>query len=230
MPAWSGAKRRDISVPVHFLHIRKAGGTAVAEALRPVARRYGIVLHGHGTKLCEIPPDHFVAFFVRHPIPRFVSGFWSRMRRGLPRHHYEWKETEVKAFRHFQSANDLAEALSAADRERAQNAREAMQGISHVKSTYRDWFSGERELDDRLNSIALIGLQETMNRDFEYLKGWLGLPQDISLPEDDTLAHRTPPEFDRRLSPLAEQNLAEWYADDIRFYDHCVELRAARGL
>lgn len=228
--AHSGANRPDISVPVHFLHIRKTGGTAIAEALRPVAGRYGLVLHGHATKLREIPRDHLVVFFVRHPIPRFVSGFFSRMRRGQPRHHYEWNEAEVKAFRHFQSANDLAEALSATDRDRAQQAREAMQGISHVKSTYRDWFSGKRELDEKLNSIVLVGLQETLNRDFEHLKRWLGLPQDISLPEDDTLAHRTPPEFDRRLSPLAERNLTEWYADDLRFYDHCVQLRAARGL
>jgi hypothetical protein len=217
-------------VPVHFLHIRKTGGTAVAEALRPIASRYGLVLHDHGTTLRDIPCDHFVVFFVRHPIPRFVSGFCSRQRQGLPRHHFKWNAAEAEAFRHFNTPNDLAEALSATDPDRAAHARQAMRDISHVKSTYRDWFAGEQEIDERLESIALVGLQETLSSDFECVKQWLGLPEDVSLPSDDTLAHRTPSSFDRRLSAMAERNLVQWYADDIRFYDHCVQLRAARGL
>lgn len=225
----SHARDRLIAVPVHFLHIRKTGGTAVAEALGPVAERYGLMLHPHATKLCDVPRHHRVVFFVRHPIPRFVSGFFSRLRRGLPRHHYEWNPGEAEAFRNFQNANDLAEALSASDQRRMQQAHEAMQSISHVKSTYRDWISGEQELDDRLSSILWIGLQETLSADFEYLKQQLGLPADMSLPLDDVLAHRTPPGFDRQLSPLAERNLSRWYADDLRFYEYCVQLRAARG-
>lgn len=215
---------------VHFLHIRKTGGTAIAEALRPIAESYGIVLHDHSTKLRDVPPDHQVVFFVRHPIPRFVSGFWSRLRRGLPRHHFEWNEAETEAFRHFRKANDLAEALSATDPETAMRARQAMRGISHLKNTYKDWFSSEQELDDRSDSILLVGLQEKLNADFEYLKWLLNLPETVSLPTDDKLAHRTPPEFDRQLSLLAERNLSDWYAEDIRFYEHCTRLRAARGL
>jgi len=217
-------------VSVHFLHIRKTGGTAIIEALRPIADSYSIVLHDHATKLSDVPRDHQVVFFVRHPISRFVSGFWSRLRRGLPRHHYEWNEAEVEAFRHFQKPNDLAEALSAADQDTARRAREGMRGISHIKNTYKDWFSGEHELDDRLNSIVLVGLQENLSSDFEHLKRLLNLPETVSLPADNTLAHRTPPEFDRGLSLLAERNLSEWYAEDIRFYERCVQIRAARGL
>jgi hypothetical protein len=216
-------------VPVHFLHIRKTGGTAIIEALRPIADSYGIVLHGHATKLSDVPQDHQVVFFVRHPISRFVSGFWSRLRRGLPRHHYEWNEAEAEAFRHFQKANDLAEALSS-DGEMAARACEAMQGISHIKNTYKDWFSGEQELDNRSDSIVLVGLQEKLDTDFEHLKRLLNLPQTLSLPTDDTLAHRTPAEFDRGLSPLAKRNLSQWYEKDIRFYERCMRIRAARGL
>jgi len=200
------------------------------EALRPIAASHGIVLHGHQTRLSDVPRDHQVVFFVRHPISRFVSGFCSRQRRGLPRHHYEWNPAEVEAFHHFQKANDLAEALSANDPRVSLRAREAMRGISHVKNTYSDWFSGEQELDDRLESILLVGLQEKLTSDFEHLKILLKLPETISLPGDDTLAHRTPPEFDRRLSVLAQRNLSQWYADDIRLYEYCIQLRATRGL
>src|SRR5262249_7763882 len=99
--------------PVHFLHIRKTGGTAIIEALRPVAQPFRIVLHAHDTKLGEIPPDHKVFFFVRHPVPRFVSGFFSRLRRGAPRYNYEWNDAEARAFSRFQTPSALGEALSA---------------------------------------------------------------------------------------------------------------------
>ncbi len=214
---------------VDFLHVRKTGGTAVAEALRPVAQSFGIILHDHHTRLSDIPRDHQVFFFVRHPIPRFVSGFFSRLRFGLPRHHYPWNESEANAFGIFQKANDLAEALSASDPQRLMQARSAMRGISHVKNTYGDWFDGAKELDERSDSILLIGLQEKLNEDFERLKKLLKIPDTIALPSDDKLAHRTPAEFDRSLSPLAEKNLREWYAQDIQFYEHCMRLRAARG-
>lgn len=215
---------------VHFLHIRKTGGTALAEALRPVAASYGIVLHGHATRLSDVPRDQQVVFFVRHPVPRFVSGFCSRLRRGLPRHHYEWNEAEAEAFRIFRTPNDLAEALSASDQEMSTRARAAMRGISHVKNTYNDWFCGVAELDERSDSILLVGVQEKLTSDFEHLKILLKLPQSLSLPVDDVLAHRTPSEFDRSLSPLAEKNLSSWYAEDIRFYEYCLRLRVSRGL
>lgn len=215
--------------PVHFLHIRKTGGTAIIEALRPVATRYALVLHDHATKLAEIPDHHRVFFFVRHPIARFVSGFYSRMRRGLPRHHYPWNEAEAKAFREFRTANELAEALSSTNNEIADRAAEAMQGISHLRNSYSDWFSGTQELDQRQDSIVLLGLQEQLDADFERLKKLLDLPETVSLPGDDTLAHRTPSGFDRGLSSLAERNLLRWYSDDVRFYEHCLHLRAIRG-
>jgi Sulfotransferase family len=220
--------RSNPRTPVHFLHIRKTGGTAIAEALKPVARRFEIVLHPHSTRLCDIPPDHRVFFFVRHPTSRFVSGFVSRLRRGAPRYNYEWDEAEAKAFGRFQKANDLAEALSAVDPETKATAREAMGTIGHVNSSYRNWFHGEQELEERLESIVLIGLQETLGPDFEDLKMLLNLPHVLSLPDDEVLAHRTPVAFDRGLTPLAQRNIRKWYAEDLRFYETCIRLRALR--
>lgn len=217
-------------VPVHFLHIRKTGGTALAEALRSIAPRYGIILHDHQTKLRDIPRDHKVFFFVRNPITRFVSGFYSRLRRGQPRHHYEWNDGETRAFRTFQKANDLAEALSSHDPRRFAAAQDAMSSIRHVNSTYRDWIEGVAELSARIDSVLLIGSQETITEDFARLKALLDLPGDIKLPSDDVLAHRTPPEFDRQLSTLAAENLAQWYKEDFVFYEHCIRLARAREL
>lgn len=228
-PGYIGPNRQLLSVPIHFLHIRKTGGTAIAEALRPIASNYDIVLHDHHTRLSDVPRTHRVIFFVRHPISRFVSGFCSRQRRGLPRHHYEWTNGEMQAFGTFATANDLAEALSASVPGALARAHAAMRDISHVRHTYKEWFSGKQELDDRRESIVLIGLQEKLSSDFDRLKMLLNLPTALSLPVDDIGAHRTPSGFNRQLSVLAQENLSRWYADDVQLYEHCLRLRAARG-
>lgn len=103
-----------------------------------------------------------------------------------------------------------------------------MGSIQHVNSSYKYWFSGEGELDAKLETVVLVGIQERLRADFELLKKLLGLPPTLALPEDDVLAHRTPKEFDRRLTPLGERNIRVWYADDLRFYEHCVQIRALR--
>ena len=225
---WRKGPERAAGGPVHFIHIRKAGGTAVKDALQPVAKRYGLILHPHRTRLADIPDDHRFFFFIRHPLTRFVSGFYSRLRQGKPHYSYPWSPAEAKAFARFQEANDLAEAISSEHPERAAEARAAMLGISHVNSTFRSWFSSPSELDDRASSLVMVGLQEHLAADFERLKALLGLPAEVALPQDDARAHRNPSGINRGLSPLAERNLREWYADDIRFYERCVELRARR--
>jgi len=211
---------------VHFLHVRKTGGTAIIEALRPLASTYKIVIHDHSTRLRDIPRDEKSVFFVRHPVTRFVSGFYSRLRRGLPRHHYEWTDAEAQAFRHFTNPNDLAEAITSEISGMATRAHEAMHGISHIKHTYKDWFLGPEEIRGRLDSILLLGVQEELNTDFERLKLLLQLPSGLSLPTDDIRTHRTPLEYDRALSPLAVHNLSRWFADDIRLYQYCLQVRA----
>ena len=71
---------------VHFLHIRKTGGTAVKHALKSHlrTRRYLIFLHKHNVKLKDVPVGDKVFFFLRDPVSRFVSGFYSKQRRGRP--------------------------------------------------------------------------------------------------------------------------------------------------
>lgn len=222
-------KRNTIGTQVHFLHIGKTGGTAIAEALRPIAEDFGILLHNHETKLRDVPRRDRVFFFLRHPIPRFVSGFNSRLRKGAPRYRYEWSHAEAKAFARFTKANDLAEALSSPDEQILGQAQAAMRGIQHVNSLYTNWFSGIAEVEERAGSIVLLGLQESLSADFESLKLALRLPRELTLPPDDLRAHRTPGGLHRDLSSLAEHNLHLWYEEDIRFYDDCVQLRTRLG-
>jgi Sulfotransferase family len=208
---------------VHFLHIGKTGGTAVRHALHehPVTRRFVIRLHPHEVKLRDVPVGEGVIFFVRDPITRFVSAFYSRQRQGQPRYLSPWSPAEKEAFDSFKTPNQLSVALSSADSAERARAEKAMRDISVVKDSYWVWFENEDYFASRAADIFFVGFQERLNEDFEAVKLLLGLPADMKLPADDVQAHRNPAHLDRKLEDRAVANLQEWYKDDFRFIRIC---------
>lgn len=217
---------RDRSVRVHLLHVRKTGGTAVKHALAPCAGtdRCRIELHPHGTRLRDVPPGESVVFFVRDPIDRFVSGFFSKQRQGRPRYDNPWTPDEQAAFERFASPNALAVALSSADEAVNAAAVRAMKTIRHVKSSYWDWFEDPAYFRSRVPDIFFIGFVETLDADFARLRDKLGLPAGVTLPEGDVEAHRNPRDLDRSLVAEARRNLEAWYARDYAFLELCRSL------
>lgn len=217
---------------VHFLHIRKTGGTAIKHALRQhlTNRRYVILLHPHRIGLNDIPAGEVVIFFVRDPISRFVSGFNSRQRQGRPRNNSPWKPEEKTAFSHFGTPNQLAAALSSVDTEDRARAENAMKSISHVNSSFWDWFESEEYLRSRLSDIFFVGTQERLQDDFEILKKKLGLPNGVSLPSSDVNAHRNPQSADTSLGPESLRNLKNWYRSDYQFLTLLEELIEGHNL
>jgi hypothetical protein len=208
---------------VHFLHIGKTGGTAINHALAPYREtaRYVIKRHGHNKTLRDIPDGERVMFFLRDPLTRFTSGFNSRLRQGEPRAHNPWSAAEEEAFSRFDTPNSLATALSSDDDELRQRARTAMQSIEHVRDSFWKWFESEEYFLSRLEDIFFIGFQENLSQDFETVKLKLGLPQSLTLPDDDVLAHRNPSHLDKTLDDRALENLKRWYAEDIKVYAQC---------
>jgi hypothetical protein len=209
----------------HMLHVPKTGGTAVAEALRPVARRHRLVFEEHAVALADIPAGDRVFVFLRHPVDKFVSGFNSRLRCGRPRYSFAWTPSEARSFSHFLTPNALAESLTSSDPQTAEFARSAMSGIRFVSDSMIQWFGSIENLRNRRHQFILLGLQTCLADDFEFLKRQLGLPGEIQLPSDDVLSHRTPQQFDKTLSALGRKNLGDWYAADIAFYEAFVALR-----
>ncbi len=205
---------------VHFLHVSKAGGSAIKSALRPYAARAGLQLHPHAIGLQDVPEGERVFFFVRTPIERFVSGFLSRQREGRPRYAIPWSSEEKIAFENFSTPNDLAEALSGS----SQNRYAAINAISNIRQLARPlttWLRDERYLGSRLNDVLFIGTQEAMNIDFARLLSALNLPSELSLPNNDFEAHRAPANSNRQLSEAAKENIRRWYATDCKLYDYC---------
>src|SRR5919108_4446855 len=110
---------------VHFLHIGKTGGTAIKHILKrhSVTRGYVIRRHGHRTTLREVSAGEKVIFFVRDPLSRFISGFYSRLRQGQPRYFNPWTPEERMAFERFDTPNRLAVGLFSENEEKRRGAQ-----------------------------------------------------------------------------------------------------------
>jgi len=216
--------------PLHFLHIGKTGGTAVKHALKAVGTARQLRLHGHDVRLADVPPGEQVFFFLREPLSRFVSAFYSRQREGRPRYVVPWSPAEEAAFGRFRSANELANGLSATSTAERRKAERAMLGIPHVNNRYWDWLSGAEYLRSRAADIFFIGLQEHLAEDFAIVCARLGLGESLRLPDGDVDAHRNPASVDRSLDTQAVRNLSAWYAEDFAAIDACRRIARERDL
>jgi len=212
---------------IHFLHIGKTGGTAIKHALKGNLRteKSVITLNSHGTTLMDIPVGEKVVFFLRDPISRFLSGFYSRKRKGQPRAFYEWTPQEKDAFNMFSTPQNLATALLSTNKDERLKAEKAMKCIRHVRDSYWTWFDSEEYLRSRLSDIFFIGFQETLSADFEILKAKLGLPQDVLLPRNEIHAHKNPSDLDLNLNKEQRAVLKKWYEKDYEFIQMCKEIK-----
>jgi hypothetical protein len=198
---------------VHVLHIGKTGGTAVKTALgegRGAANR--VIPHRHTFTLADVPNGEFCVFFVRDPITRYISGFYSRQREGRPRYHEPWTDGERRAFGAFGTPNELALALSSEQDSRREEAVRALQSIQHVKDSYWRWLKDDAYMAQRRASILFVGAQENLVRDYGQLSEILGMGGE--LPRGEAGAHRNPPGLDYGLAGEAVENLREWYSRD----------------
>lgn len=209
---------------VHFLHIGKTGGTAVRAALDGTrSRRYRLTLHSHGKRLEHLPPQDRAIAFVRDPVSRFVSGFYSRQRRGRPRYDFAWSEAEERAFRRFSSPDDLARALSSRDSADREAAESAMDSIQHVRDHQTAWFGPDPHEAVQNGRLLFVGSQEHLGEDFERLKALLRIDAAVGLPADPVASHKNPDGLDRSLSPEAKENLFLWYKADFRTLETLAE-------
>jgi len=92
---------------IHFLHIGKTGGSAIRSAIQRKSFLSGdmlfsssamVLTHGHNFRLKDVPKGEYAFFVVREPISRFVSGFYSRLRKGYPKNNNPWSKEEEWAF------------------------------------------------------------------------------------------------------------------------------------
>jgi len=217
---------------VHFLHIGKTGGSAIKLALKQGSTNshYSFKYRPHKIILNDVPEGEKVVFFLRDPVSRFISGFYSRLRQGQPKYLVPWSEAEKAAFECFQTPKQLAQALSSGNEEQKNAAENAMNSIQHVNKSYWRWFGNEAYLKHRQTDIFFIGCQEHLNKDFEILKAKLGVTDGVKLPDSDVEAHRNPADLDKALDTVAIENLRCWYKDDYLFIELCKKIAKNQGI
>ena len=196
------------------MHIGKTGGTAIKCALKDHLNtsKGTILLHGHNTALADIPEGEKVFFFLRDPISRFISGFYSRQRKGQPRHFTEWAPKEKAAFEQFSSPNEIACGLVNGNL----GARAAMNNIQHLnKLEY--WFESLEYFKTRTDDMFFIGFQETLEKDFSTLKLDLDIHEPCTLPADNISAHRSSFDLNRSLEEHGISALNDWHQEDRQY-------------
>ncbi|MEJ7707696.1 MAG: sulfotransferase family 2 domain-containing protein [Nocardioidaceae bacterium] len=206
---------------LHFLHLPKTGGTAIRAALEghEFEGRYALKLHRgrrHLLTFPEIPPGERVFFAIRDPVDRFVSAFYSRLRRGQPRYDVPWTPGEELVFKRFSSASQLAEALDSDDPEAKDAAVAGMGAVRHF-ARYSHWLGPMENFRARLSDVVTVLHTESLTADFGEARTILGVT--ATLPHDDIGAHRNPVRVDRSLSVRATTNLRTWYAQDFDYID-----------
>ena len=213
-----------------FMHVGKTGGTYASNAVRRLNKQaeLDMVFGAHRLqlpKIVEEAPNARVIFGLRKPLEIFVSGFFSRQRKGEPTHHAEWSNEEEKAFTTFGTPNDLAEALSAEDTSLRRAATRAMNTIQHVKKCLHFYLESAESLERHRNNVFFILDQEHLDDDLDVLFSRFDLAVPAGLREKQDRKHRNPSTLDRHLSAKAIANLENHYANDLEIYRKCKDIR-----
>jgi len=202
---------------LHFIHIGKTGGSNIKSTLKDInLRKYKLIFHPHEVNLSDIPEGDKVFFCIRNPIDRFQSGFYSRKRKGQPRYYSEWSDSERISFNTFSSAEELASSLDE-NMDHYEEAKFAMNSITHINSSYWDWFKSEEYFNKRLSGMFFILRLENFNEDFNNLLLKLDIKKKIKLGSDKISMHSNNVKYS--LSKESLVNLNIWYKNENRFID-----------
>jgi hypothetical protein len=213
----------------HFLHIGKTGGSAIKAALANHLEtpKYILEMHDHGTSLIDVPWGEYVFFFLRDPVSRFISGFYSRQRQGQPRYYSEWSPQEKEVFKTFKTPNQLANSLADKNSKQHLLSIKAMKHVQHFKP-YKNWYANFEYFKSRVGDILYVGFQESLNADFVKLISILGFRESFYPPNDDIAAHRNPSDVDKSIDAGGVLALKEWFAEDFEFISICKEVMSSK--
>ena len=139
--------------------------------------------------------------------------------KGQPRIFVEWNYHEKIAFKHFEHANDLAEALFV-DGTHGMRAMSAIRSITHTAKAQLDWFAMRGFFLQGRPPVWIIR-QEQFDADWATFCNKIGVPASPVPSSDPERQHRNDYADVPALSRRARRNLERWYCQDIEFYRRC---------
>jgi hypothetical protein len=166
-PLLAGIKGKEL---VYYMHINKAGGTSVLEAMKRLGVESPtsfVVLMPHQFGLKKIPWGAKVACIIRRPETRFASGFEHMYRKGYPSYQVEWTEEEAAIFQRFRTFDQLVDATLSSEGTAQEAAQYAWRHIFHLKLSYAHYFGDVEYLRSQRHRIVFVGEVETMEADWE---------------------------------------------------------------
>ncbi|RPF71524.1 hypothetical protein [Aurantiacibacter spongiae] len=205
---------------IYFLHVGKAAGSQIKQAIAQINRAEdGVLLFSlnHDVYLEDLPLESDYFFSIREPVSRFRSGFYSRKRRGRPLNDIAWTPHEETAFARFEHANDLAEALFEPG-ETGMRAVAAMKSIRHASQNQSDWIGLAGDIFSVRQPIWIIR-QEHFEEDLDMFLRRAGIACRPELQTGRRGAHSNDYAGTPEFSDKARDNLRRWYAQDVALYE-----------
>ncbi len=215
-----------------LIHVGKTGGTYIKGIIRlvsgttitrePQIINDNLVLLGHKT-LTETAnmygEDHRFAFIFREPTERFISGFHSRLRMGIPDRKVIWSPKEAAAFAVFKTPNDLAEALYCDDTYTMSAAHYSMNAIRHLHRGYEFHFGNQfrfaaHKQDKIVTCIDLKNLDKNIHR----FLNQIGI-EHVNIDIDQYSEMRTITDHSKYLSELARVSLKQFWKNEYKYYE-----------
>jgi hypothetical protein len=217
---------------LRFIHIGKTGGSTLLNIFKDNNLN---IPEYHFNKNYKLNEKYII--WLRNPLTRFVSAFnmehhfitfdyknmnvedvtkkncmWPKVIRNLiiSKRNYVIHPRFDELIRFFENANSLAESLTSTDIERKEKAVELM-NFNTKGHIFRGigWYLNNGVFVKRRNdNIIFVGKMETMNEDIDKLKKVINNPLKI---RNSTMINSFSPKQSKYLSPLAIQNLIDFY-------------------
>jgi hypothetical protein len=212
------------SVPNRFLHLGKTGGTAFVTYASHYIPSIEKVDHKE-VKLKSVCGHHCAVLFVRDPIDRWISGYYSRYRRGCPMHCSNWTKCETKYFQQFPNVSALAEALYDSSNDTSSGTPTSENEFYHanrmvnycVRHLQLDFSFYLRDLETEYTKIGYVGLTDNLEAEFQHFVSKFNFTQ--ILKHSFESIHANPSNKTNVLSEKGRINLIKSLAKDYYYMD-----------
>jgi hypothetical protein len=223
--------------PINFLHVGKCGGSEIRTVLSWLSGESKTIhfpLHSHKVQVSDLPKSQGYLINTREPVSRFVSAFYFRQEPQLGPQSRQRPQSidEVKAYSHFSTPNELAEALSPSSKLFPEAVR-AVESIGHIRRPLTFQFGGHPAWRTEKPPLAVL-CQHHLNEDLRFLAQLvLGPASGKKLDNMPEPQYRLRQAYERSpaVSKVGIQNLKDYFPGDFLVYEflisHCVQQRSS---
>jgi hypothetical protein len=223
---YKGASRK-----FSVLHIGKTAGASISDLAEAAveAGHTPPMIFGHDWTLRAIVdefPRTRVAFVLRDPLLRIISGFQSRLRQGRPRNQNMWKVEEAVSFAFFSDAHEFLCGLIGSDERLKSAALFAQRSVRHVRRGYVHHFESVAVLKRYQGRIYFLCDVDGVSAGVFEMFEPAGVPRDF-VSETYLATHRAGGSTEHIHGRLSNEQLAKLrshFAAEYEIYDYLREL------